>query len=88
LRARVKPYYLFHGDPVAGALHFRTGVEKGLALMAELQGRLSGLALPTFAIDLPDGHGKVRLHPTGACGISGDGAALYKSYRDATVRYT
>lgn len=63
LRFGVKPYYLFHGDPVGGTLHFRTGVRAGLEIMDRLRHRLSGLALPTFALDLPGGAGKVVLTP-------------------------
>ncbi len=63
LRIGVKPYYLFHGDPVAGTRHFRTGVRRGLQIISELRGRVSGLAIPTFAIDLPGGGGKVALTP-------------------------
>jgi lysine 2,3-aminomutase len=58
---RVKPYYLHHGDLAHGTAHFRTTVAKGQALMSELRGRLSGLALPTYVLDLPGAHGKVPL---------------------------
>ncbi len=61
LRMRVKPYYLFHGDPVAGTRHFRTGIKRGLSLMKQLRNTVSGLAIPSFAIDLPEGGGKVEL---------------------------
>ncbi|MEA2012324.1 MAG: KamA family radical SAM protein [Verrucomicrobiota bacterium] len=61
LKIKIKPYYLFHGDPVKGTMHFRTGIEKGLEIMQELLGNTSSLALPTFAIDLPNGKGKVPL---------------------------
>lgn len=63
LRLGVKPYYLFHGDPVAGTMHFRTGLARGLQIMAALENRISGLALPVFAYDRTDGSGKVRLQP-------------------------
>ena len=59
VRAGVKPYYLFQGDLAAGTAHFRVSLEKGVALMRELRGRLSGIALPTYAVDLPGGGGKV-----------------------------
>ena len=61
LRARVKPYYLFQGDLAAGTSHFRTSIDTGLSLMKELRGRLSGMAIPTYAVDLPGGGGKVVL---------------------------
>jgi len=62
LRARVKPYYLFQGDLAAGTSHFRTTIDEGLALVAELRRRISGLAIPTYAVDLPGGAGKIALH--------------------------
>ena len=58
---RVKPYYLHHGDLAPGTAHFRTTIAKGQALMTELRKRLSGLALPTYVLDLPGAHGKVPL---------------------------
>jgi lysine 2,3-aminomutase len=58
---RVKPYYLHHADLAPGTAHFRTTVAKGQALMTELRKRLSGLALPTYVLDLPGAHGKVPL---------------------------
>jgi len=59
VRAGVKPYYLFQGDLAAGTSHFRVPIERGIALMRELRSRLSGIAIPTYAVDLPGGGGKV-----------------------------
>ncbi|MDT4761906.1 KamA family radical SAM protein [Sphaerochaeta sp. PS] len=59
--SRIKPYYLFQGDLVAGTSHFRVPLERGLALEKELRKRLSGLAMPVYAVDLPQGGGKVPL---------------------------
>jgi lysine 2,3-aminomutase len=59
LLARIKPYYLFQGDLASGTSHFRVPIERGLELMRELRGRLSGLAIPVYAVDLPGGGGKV-----------------------------
>ena len=61
LRARIKPYYLFQGDLASGTSHFRVPIERGLELMRELRGRLSGLAMPVYAVDLPGGGGKVPI---------------------------
>jgi len=58
VRFGVKPYYLFQGDLASGTAHFRVPMQRGIALMQELRRRLSGLALPTYAVDLPGG-GKV-----------------------------
>jgi len=59
--AGVKPYYLFQGDLAAGTAHFRVSIERGIELMQELRFRMSGLALPTYAVDLPGGAGKVPI---------------------------
>jgi lysine 2,3-aminomutase len=58
---RIKPYYLHHPDLAPGTSHFRLGIEEGLKLMQGLRTRLSGLAMPTYMIDIPGGFGKVAL---------------------------
>ena len=58
---RIKPYYLFQGDLVDGTAHLRTSLKKGLELEKELRVRLSGLAMPQYTMDLPDGGGKIVL---------------------------
>src|SRR3954463_14566584 len=63
LMARVRPYYIYMADQVAGGEHFRTQVEKGLEIVKALRGWTSGLAVPHFVIDAPGGGGKVPLLP-------------------------
>ncbi len=63
LKARVRPYYIYMADQVAGGEHFRTTVEKGLEIVKALRGWTSGLAVPHFVIDAPGGVGKVPLLP-------------------------
>jgi lysine 2,3-aminomutase len=63
VETRVKPYYLHHLDRAPGTSHFRTTIAAGQALMRKLRGRLSGLAQPTYVIDLPGGHGKMPIGP-------------------------
>jgi lysine 2,3-aminomutase len=63
VRARVRPYYLLQTDPVRGTSHFRTPLDRGLELIAALQGRLTGIALPKLICDTPGGRGKVPLVP-------------------------
>jgi lysine 2,3-aminomutase len=63
LAARVRPYYIYQCDQVAGAEHFRTTVEKGLEIIRALRGWTSGLAVPHFVIDAPGGGGKIPLLP-------------------------
>jgi lysine 2,3-aminomutase len=68
--ARVKPYYLHHADLAPGTSHLRTTIAEGQALMRALRGRLSGVAQPTYVLDIPGGHGKVPVGPL----YFGDGA--------------
>ncbi len=63
VEARVTPYYLHHGDLAPGTAHFRTSIDAGQALMHALRQRLSGLAMPTYVLDIPGGHGKVPIGP-------------------------
>ncbi len=63
LAARVKPYYLHHLDRAQGTSHFRVSIARGQEIMRGLRGRLSGLAQPTYVIDIPGGHGKVPIGP-------------------------
>jgi lysine 2,3-aminomutase len=60
---RIKPYYLHHADRAPGTAHFRTSLSEGQALMRALRGRLSGIAQPTYVLDIPGGHGKVPVLP-------------------------
>jgi len=63
VRNMVRPYYLYQCDLVYGVEHFRTKVETGISIMEKLRGRLSGLAIPLFVIDAPDGGGKIPVLP-------------------------
>jgi lysine 2,3-aminomutase len=60
---RVFPYYLHQTDPVPGNAHLRVPVSEGLALVAALARRVSGIALPRFVVDPEDGSGKVDVRP-------------------------
>lgn len=66
MRIRVKPYYLHHPDPVAGTTHFRPSLQTGFAIMKALRGHISGIGVPQYMIDLPDGKGKMPLLPSKA----------------------
>lgn len=57
----IKPYYLFQGDLAEGTSHFRLPLAEARALVEQLRRRVSGLAMPVFAVDLPGGGGKVPL---------------------------
>ncbi len=86
LRIKVRPYYLFHCDPVIGAGHFRTSVWKGLEIMEGLRGHLSGLGIPTYVVDSPHGGGKIPLMPNYLVSASDD-AVVLRNFEGMLVRY-
>ncbi len=63
LKIRVRPYYLFMADETKGSMHFKTSVEKGIEIIENLRGHTSGLAVPHFMIDAPEGGGKIPILP-------------------------
>jgi lysine 2,3-aminomutase len=86
LTIRVRPYYLFQADLVKGTAHFWTPVTSGLDIMKEIRGHTSGLCVPQFAVDLPEGGGKVPLLPDYV--LENDGKTMIlKNYLGKTYRY-
>jgi lysine 2,3-aminomutase len=63
LAARVKPYYLHQLDPAPGTARFAVPIAEGRALLRQLRGRVTGLAWPTYVLDVPGGGGKAPLGP-------------------------
>ena len=63
LKARVRPYYIFHPKQVMGTKHFEITVEEGLKIMKYLRGHTSGLAIPQYILNAPHGLGKIPLLP-------------------------
>jgi lysine 2,3-aminomutase len=80
LKIKVRPYYLFQCDEVEGTEHLRTPVETGLKIIEGMRGYTSGLAVPTFVIDLPQGGGKIPLQPNYVLAQTGD-KLLVRNYR-------
>jgi lysine 2,3-aminomutase len=60
---RVKPYYLHQLDPAPGTARFHVPIEEGRTLLQNLRGRVTGLAWPTYVLDIAGGHGKVPIGP-------------------------
>lgn len=63
LRARVRPYYIYQCDLIAGSGHLRSSVRKGIEIIESLRGFTTGYAVPQFVIDAPGGGGKVPINP-------------------------
>ncbi|HTY82398.1 MAG TPA: KamA family radical SAM protein, partial [Dehalococcoidales bacterium] len=86
LKIKVRPYYLFQCDEVQGTEHLRTPVETGIDIMQGMRGFTSGLAIPTFVVDLVQGGGKVPLAPNYVLSMS-DNELLLKNYEGQIYRY-
>ena len=70
LAIRVRPYYIFQCQLVAGTAHLRTSIEAGLAIVQALRGHTTGFGVPTYVLDTP--YGKVPLAPQYLLGRCGD----------------
>lgn len=86
LTARVRPYYIYMCDQVAGAEHFKTTIETGLEIIKGLRGWTSGLAIPHFVVDAPGGGGKIPLLPEYVVRITDDEIVL-RNYRGKRYRW-
>ena len=86
LIARVRPYYIYMCDQVAGAEHFRTTIEKGLEIVKAIRGWTSGLAVPHFVIDAPGGGGKIPLLPEYVVKIT-DKEVILRNYAGKRYRW-
>mgnify|MGYP001239238416 FL=1 len=86
LKARVRPYYIYQADVVAGGEHFRTRIEKGLEIIRALRGWTSGLGVPHYVIDAPGGGGKIPLLPEYVESIT-DEEVVMRNYAGEVYRY-
>lgn len=86
LKIRVKPYYLYQCDPVAGTAHLRTTVAKGLEIIAGLRGHTTGYAVPNYVIDAPGGGGKIPILPEYVLGKE-NGNIILKNFEGKIFSY-
>jgi len=86
LRIKVRPYYLFQCDEVQGTEHLRTPVGTGIKIIEGMRGHTSGLAVPTFVVDLPQGGGKVPLQPNYVLAHTGEELML-RNYQGNIFHY-
>ncbi len=77
---RIRPYYLHHPDLAPGTSHFRVSIAEGQALVKGLRGRISGLAQPTYILDIPGGHGKAVIEASTIRDL-GDGCYAVEDFR-------
>jgi lysine 2,3-aminomutase len=86
LRIKVRPYYLFQCDEVQGTEHLRTPVDTGIKIIEGMRGYTSGLAVPTFVVDLVQGGGKVPIQPNYLQAQTED-ELLLRNYEGHIYRY-
>lgn len=86
LKIKVRPYYLFQCDEVQGTEHLRTPVETGIKILEGMRGHTSGLAIPTFVVDLPFGGGKVPLLPNYML-KKNEEELLFRNYQGRIFKY-
>ena len=84
----MKPYYLHQLDPAPGTARFHVPVAEGQAILRALRGRVTGLAWPTYVLDIPGGYGKVPIGPDylQPDGMVRDPAGQARSLTDIAVR--
>jgi len=86
LMCRVKPYYLYQCDLIAGSSHLRASVRQGLKIMSELRGHTTGYALPQYVIDAPGGGGKIPVNPEYVLSHNNDRVVL-RNYEGKVFEY-
>ncbi|HHS12588.1 MAG TPA: KamA family radical SAM protein [bacterium] len=83
LRHRIRPYYIHQADYTQGTDHFRTKISTGISIIKALRGRVSGLAMPYYVLDLPGGGGKIPLVP----GYRDSASGRFVNYRGECFDY-
>lgn len=86
VKIRVRPYYLYQCDISKGIGHFRTPVSKGIDIMKNIRGFISGFAVPEFVIDAPGGGGKTPVNPDYIISLD-DKKAVLRNYEGKTYEY-
>lgn len=87
VKIRVRPYYMYICDQSRGISHFRTPVSKGIEIIENLRGHVSGFAVPTFVVDAPGGGGKIPVMPTYLISQSPKRVVI-RNYEGVTSTYT
>ena len=86
LKIRVRPYYIFHAKNVKGTRHFVTRIQDGIAIIEQLRGYTSGLAVPTYIINAPKGGGKTPITPQYLVSLD-ENKAVLRTWEGKYVQY-
>ena len=87
LANRVRPYYIYQCDLSMGLGHFRTPISKGIEIIESLRGHTSGLAVPTYVVDAPEGGGKIPVQPQYIISQA-PGKIILRNYEGVITTYT
>ncbi|HUX46917.1 MAG TPA: glutamate 2,3-aminomutase [Desulfosporosinus sp.] len=86
LKIRVRPYYIFHAKNVKGTRHFVPRIQDGIAIMDQLRGHTSGLAVPTYIINAPKGGGKTPISPQYLVSLD-ENKAVLRTWEGKYIQY-
>jgi lysine 2,3-aminomutase len=86
IKVKVKPYYLYQCDKNIGCERYYVDPQKGLELINNFQGKISGFAVPKYILDMPGSMGKVVLGPCGLISIDNIGLTL-QNYQKRIEKY-
>lgn len=86
VKIRVRPYYIYQCDLSQGISHFRTSVGKGIEIIENLRGHVSGFKVPTYIIDTLGG-GKIPVFPNYLISLS-DRKVILRNYEGGIFSYT
>ena len=70
VRIRVRPYYLYQAQTLAGTEHFITPIETGIDIIRHIRGFTTGFAEPKYVLDTP--YGKIPMGPQYMVGRDGE----------------
>ena len=82
----VKPFYMYRNDDTQGTEHFTTTIQCGVDIIGGMQGFTSGLAIPTFVVDVLGGGGKIPIQPNHIQESTADSITLV-NYEGKTYKY-
>ena len=84
----VHPYYLLQCHKEKGIVHFISPIQVGKIFMKHLQGWISGVTVPRYAVNIEGGGGKVLLMPSGHDTLNIDDgieSKISESYADVST---
>lgn len=84
---KVKPYYLFHPDRVKGTSHFYIPLKRGIELYNSLYNRISGLAMPIYLFNIPNGYGHCIVDLGNICVKDQNGIYIIKTWDGDVIEY-